>query len=196
MSLVLASGSSARRMLLENAGLTFEVDPADLDERSAEAPLLAAGASPADLAAALAMAKASFVSAGRPGDLVIGADQTLDLDGRRLTKPGDMEAARRQLLLLSGRVHQLHSAIACARDDEIVWEHVETASLEMRRLDPAEIGRYLAEAGPGVLGSVGAYQLEGLGIRLFERIEGDYFAILGLPILALLGFLRSEGMLA
>lgn len=193
MSLVLASGSKTRQALLANAGIAFEAVPAAIDERAAEKPLLDAGASPDDIAMALAMVKASSVSENRGGDLVIGADQLLDLDGERLTKPEDMEAARRQLLKLSGRTHMLHSAVAAARSGEILWQHAETARLTMRRLEPAEVGRYLAEAGPAALTSVGAYQVEGPGIRLFERIDGDYFGILGLPLLPLLAFLRSEG---
>ena len=118
----------------------------------------------------------------------------LDLDGERLTKPADMEAARRQLLKLSGRTHLLHSAVACARGGEIVWQHVETAALTMRKLTPAFIGRYLAAVGEEALTSVGGYQLEGRGIQLFEKVDGDFFAILGLPLLPLLAFLRSEGV--
>jgi septum formation protein len=193
MTLILASGSRTRQLLLANAGLDFEVVPADIDERAAEAPLREAGAPPEDLALALAMTKAVSVSERRPGDLVIGADQVLDLDGERLTKPENMEAARRQLLSLSGRTHQLHAAIACARGGEVIWEHLETASLTVRKLEPGFVGRHLARAGPGVLGSVGAYQLEGPGIQLFERIEGEYFTILGLPLVPLLAFLRREG---
>jgi len=194
MALLLASASRTRRDLLKNAGGDFEVVPSTLDERAAEAPLLEAGAEPADLAIALAMAKASEVSDRRPGDLVIGADQVLELDGERLTKPADMEAARRQLLSLSGRTHQLHSAIAAARGGEIVWQHSETASLTMRKLEPAFVGRYLAAVGPDALTSVGAYQVEGRGIQLFERIDGDHSTILGLPLLPLLAFLRGEGV--
>lgn len=194
MTLVLASTSPIRQSLLSNAGLHFDVVAAGLDERAAEEPLRQAGAGPEDLALALAMAKALTVSERRPGDLVIGADQILDLDGERLTKPDDMEMARRQLLRLSGRTHQLHAAVACARGGEVLWQHVETASLTMRRLEPGFVGRHLAQAGPGVLGSVGAYQLEGPGIQLFEKIEGDYFTVLGLPLLPLLSFLRTEGI--
>jgi septum formation protein len=193
MTLVLASGSAVRQTLLANAGVSFEADPAELDERAAEAPLLQAGAAPEDIALALAMAKAASVSERRPGDLVIGADQVLDLDGERLTKPEDMEAARRQLLKLAGRTHALHSALAAAQGGEIVWQDVETARLTMRRLDPAAIGRHLARAGDSTLQSVGAYQLEGLGIQLFERVEGDFFTVLGLPLIPLLAFLRGEG---
>ncbi len=194
MNLILASASSSRHALLENAGLTFEVVPAALDERAAEQPLIQAGAMPEDIAIALAMAKAASVSEAHPGALVIGADQVLELEGKRLTKPADMEAARHQLLLLSGKTHLLHSAIACARGGAIAWEHIETARLKMRRLAPAFIGRYLAAAGPDALTSVGAYQIERRGIQLFEKVEGDYFAILGLPLIPLLAFLRSEGI--
>jgi septum formation protein len=192
VTIVLASGSEVRRTLLANAGVPFDVTPAALDERAAEQPLLETGASVEDIALALAMAKAVAVSEKRPEAIVIGADQMLELDGERLTKPTDMEAARRQLLRLSGRMHRLHSTVACARGGQIMWDHVESPRLTMRKLDPAEIGRYLAAAGPTVLASVGVYQLEGLGVRLFDRIEGDYFAILGLPLLPLLKFLRAE----
>jgi septum formation protein len=194
MKLVLASASSARRSILENAGLSFEVVPAEVDERAAEEPLLKAGATLDDIATALAMVKAGRVSEARSDALVIGADQVLEIDGERLTKPADMEAARHQLLKLSGKTHLLHSAIACAQGGEIVWQHVETASLTMRKLTPTFIGRYLAAVGEDALKSVGAYQLENRGIQLFEKVEGDYFAILGLPLLPLLAFLRSEGI--
>jgi septum formation protein len=188
---ILASASSARRALLENAGLEFRVDPADIDERSAEKPLADAGTAPDDIAAALAMVKAEQVSRRHPGRLVVGADQTLELDGERLNKPADMEAARRQLLAMRGRAHSLHAGLAVARDGDILWSHVETASLTMREMEPAEIGQYLAEVGDQALTSVGAYQIEGRGIRLFRKIEGDFFAILGFPILPFLDFLRS-----
>jgi septum formation protein len=193
--LVLASASPTRRRLLDNAGLRCEVLAPELDERAAELPLKEAGAPPDDIAAVLAEAKAAAVSAARPGSLVIGADQTLDLDGGSLSKPASMEEARRQILALAGRRHSLHAAVACVRDGETLWRHVETVHLTMRPLTPAEVGRYMAEAGPVVLGSVGAYQVEGVGIRLFERIDGDFFAILGLPMLPLLAFLRQAGAL-
>jgi septum formation protein len=196
VTLVLASGSRSRRTLLENAGLVFEAVSPGVDERAAERPLLDAGAPSDDIAAALAMAKATTVSERRPADLVIGADQVLALGEERFVKPGDMEAARRQLLRLSGRTHALHSALAAARAGEIVWQHVETAHLTMRTLTPEFIGRYLAAVGAPALESVGAYQLEGRGIQLFEKVDGDYFAILGLPLLPLLKFLRTEGEIA
>ena len=134
------------------------------------------------------------MSEARSGALVIGADQVLDLDGERLTKPADMEAARHQLLRLSGKTHLLHSAVACARGGEIVWQHVETARMTMRKLD-AGCDRPLSRGGRAddALTSVGAYQLEGRGIQLFDKIDGDFFAILGLPLLPLLAFLRSRG---
>jgi septum formation protein len=195
MTLILASGSSSRRMLLSNAGLEFSTVPAELDERAAETPMLQAGADVADIALTLAMAKATMVSEAHAGAMVIGADQMLELDGERLTKPADMEAARHQLLKLSGKTHTLHSAVVCARDGGIVWEHVEPAHMTMRKLTPQFIGRYLAAAGPAALSSVGAYQVEGRGIQLFEKIDGDFFAILGLPLLPLLVFLRTQGIM-
>ncbi len=194
MTLVLASASPARRALLKNAGLDFDVVPAEIDERAAEQPLAESGAPPEDIALTLAMAKAASVGERRPGDLVIGADQVLAFEDERMSKPTDMEAARRQLLKLSGQTHSLHTAVACARGEAIVWQHVETAHLTMRKLEPAFVGRYLAAAGPEALTSVGAYQIEGRGIQLFDRIDGDYFAILGLPLLPLLAFLRGEGI--
>jgi len=195
MSFILASGSAIRRTLLANAGLSFEAVPAGIDERAAEAPLLLAGIAPADLAVALAGAKALAVSECRPNDLVIGADQVLEFDGERLIKPSDTEAARRQLLRLSGRTHRLIAGLVAARGGETVWSHREKASLTMRPLTPAAIETYLAEAGTAVLDSVGAYQLEGPGINLFERIDGDYFTILGLPMLPLLALLRRESVI-
>ncbi len=195
MAIILASASPARQAIAKNAGLVFQVQPAGIDERAAEEPLLKSGAGIGDLAQALAMVKASHVSAQHPADLVIGADQTLEFGGERLTKPADMAAARRQLLQLAGKSHRLHSALACCRDGAVVWQHAESATLTMRPLTPQQIGRYLARAGDAALTSVGAYQIEGPGIQLFERIEGDFFAILGLPLLPLLAFLRDQGEL-
>ncbi|WP_422020200.1 Maf-like protein [Roseibium sp.] len=195
MALVLASGSKIRAELMRNAGLTIDVDPANVDERAVEAPLLEAGFPPEDLASVLAEAKANDVSARRPGDLVIGADQILAFEGERRTKPDDMEAARRQLLAFSGKTHELLSAVVISKGGEAIWRHVSTARLTMRTLSPAFIGHYLAEAGDDVLSSVGAYQLEGLGLQLFEKIDGDYFTILGLPMLPLLAQLRELGVI-
>ena len=191
--IVLASASPARRALLANAGLAFDVEPATLDERAVEAPLIARGASPADIAVALADAKAAEVSHRVAGALVIGADQTLDRDGHRGTKSQTVAEARAQLQRLAGGSHHLHSAVTVARDGTVLWRHLESATLTMRALTPAGIDAYLRRIGENALKSVGVYQLEGEGIRLFERIEGDYFAILGLPLLPLLAYLRSQG---
>lgn len=195
MTLVLASGSKIRAELLKNAGLTIDIDPAGVDERAVEAPLLEAGFPPEDLASVLAEAKANDVSRRRPGDLVIGADQILAFEGERRTKPEDMEAARRQLLAFSGKTHELLSAVVISKDGEAIWRQVSTARLTMRDLSPAFVGHYLAAAGDVVLSSVGAYQLEGPGVQLFEKIDGDYFTILGLPMLPLLGQLRTLGVI-
>jgi septum formation protein len=192
MTFILASASPARRALLRHAGLRFQTIPAALDERSAERPLVEAGADAADIALGLAMAKATMVSEMRPADLVLGADQVLSVEGERLDKPADMEEARRQLLRLSGTTHELHAAAAFARAGDILWQHVETVRLSMRPLTPAIIGRYLAAVGEAALGSVGAYQIEGRGIQLFEHIEGDLFAVMGLPLLPVLAHLRAE----
>jgi septum formation protein len=197
MTVVLASASSARRALLQASGVLFDVRPAGIDERAVEVPLIAGGASPADLASALADEKAVAVSLQDGDALVIGADQTLDVDGNRWTKPANLAEAREQLARLSGREHRLHSAVAIARGGTLHWRHREEARLTLRPLTAAEIDAYLAEVGEAsALMSVGAYQIEGPAIRLFERIDGDYFAILGLPLLPLLRYLRGEGEIA
>lgn len=193
MSLVLASSSPFRAAILRNAGLAIEAEPAAIDERSIEAPLLEAGLDAADIAQLLAEAKATDVSSRRPGALVIGADQTMTLDGELLHKPADMEQARYRLLAMSGKTHTLHSGLALVRDGETVWRHVSVAHLHVRDLGPAFIGRYLASVGDQALQSVGAYQIEGEGIQLFDRIEGDHFTIIGLPLLPLLAELRARG---
>ncbi|WP_434054580.1 MAG: Maf family protein [Roseibium sp.] len=194
MALVLASGSRIRAELMKNAGLSFETDPSDVDERAVEQPLLEAKFPPEDLASVLAEAKGNDVSSRRPTDLVVGADQILAFEGERRTKPEDMEAARRQLLTFSGKTHELHSSVVISRGGEAIWRNVSTARLTMRDLSPAFVGHYLANAGDSVLSSVGAYQLEGLGVQLFEKIDGDYFTILGLPMLPLLAELRTLGV--
>ena len=190
--LILASKSQARASLLSNAGLSFDTSVAQIDERAAEQPLLEAEASPADIASLLAQVKATEVSCRNPGALVIGADQTLGFGDKRFNKPEDDAAARRQLLELAGNSHQLNSAVACVKDGEILWSHVSTAILTMRPLSPQEVGHYMARVGAQVRSSVGCYQLEGLGVQLFEKIQGDYFTILGLPLLPLLGYLRDH----
>ncbi|MFZ2100424.1 MAG: Maf-like protein [Oricola sp.] len=193
MSLVLASTSPFRAAILKNAGLEFRAEGSAIDERSVEEPLLAAEATPEDVAAVLAEAKALDVSGRNPGALVLGGDQTLSLEGRLFHKPADMEEARYHRLSISGRTHQLWSALALVRDGETVWRHVSVANMHMRKLTPEFIGRYLARAGEAALKSVGAYQYEGLGIQLFDRIDGDYFTIVGLPVLPLLQKLREMG---
>jgi len=191
--IILASGSPFRKAMLVNAGLDIEAVPADVDERALEAPLQDSGVSPEDVALVLAEAKATEVSERRPGALVLGCDQTLSLGDEVFHKPADMEGARRHLLALSGKTHQLNSAAVLARDGAVLWRHVGVASLTMRKLDPAFIGRHLARVGAKALSSVGAYQIEGEGIQLFDRIEGDYFTIVGLPLLPVLKELRALG---
>jgi septum formation protein len=190
--IVLASSSPFRSGLLANAGIAFAAVKPDIDERAVEAPLNGSGATPEDVALILASAKAAEVSERNPGAMVIGSDQTLSLGDEIFHKPADMDGARRHLLRLSGKLHQLNSAVALARDGETLWSHVAVARLTMRALEPAFIGRYLARVGNKALSSVGAYQIEGEGIQLFERIEGDYFTIVGLPLLPLLAALRER----
>jgi septum formation protein len=179
--------------LLVNAGVAVDAVPASVDERALEAPLQGSGVSPEDVALVLAEAKAVDISEKRPGALVLGCDQTLSLGDEVFHKPADMEGARRHLLALSGKTHQLNSAAVLVRDGAVLWRHVGVANLTMRKLDPAFIGRHLARVGRKALGSVGAYQIEGEGIQLFEKIEGDYFTIVGLPLLAVLVELRKLG---
>ncbi|CAH2407246.1 Maf-like protein [Mesorhizobium ventifaucium] len=191
--IILASGSPFRKALLVNAGIAIEAVPAEVDERALEAPLQGSGISPEDVALVLAEAKATEVSERKPGALVLGCDQTLSLGDELFHKPADMEAARRHLLALSGKTHQLNSAVVLARDGAVLWRHVGVASLTMRKLDPAFIGRHLARVGAKALSSVGAYQIEGEGIQLFDRVEGDHFTIVGLPLLPVLAKLRELG---
>jgi septum formation protein len=195
MTLILASGSPTRAALLTQAGLIFERQAPEVDERAVEAALEGTEVGADDIAAILAEVKATEVSVAHTGAVVIGADQTLSLGDERLHKPADMEAARRQLLKLAGRSHQLHSAVVVAVDGEVVFRFVDTATLTMRPFSPAFVGHYLAVMGDRALASVGAYQVEGYGIQLFEKIEGDHFTILGLPLLPLLQHLRSRGLL-
>ncbi|WP_183249538.1 Maf family nucleotide pyrophosphatase [Bradyrhizobium sp. cir1] len=192
--LILASQSSARKMLLANAGLEFEAVTADIDERGIQASSNLSN--PREIALLLAREKAKAVSADRPGSYVIGADQTLALGSRLFNKPAGRPQALAQLRDLAGKTHELNSAVAVARDGKIVFEDVSVARMTMRQMSEAELSAYLDAAGDAVTRSVGAYQLEGLGIHLFERIEGDHFTILGLPLLPLLAFLRSEQLIA
>jgi septum formation protein len=192
--LLLASTSATRRALLESAGLPVETEAPGVDERGVEDE--AAGLDPPALAARLAEAKALAVSRRRPGRLVLGADQVLDAEGRVLHKAPDRSAAREKLLHLSGRTHALHSAVALARDGALVAAFVDSARLTMRALSPDAIERYLDAVGEAVFRSVGAYEIEGLGVHLFERVEGDHSTILGLPLRPLLERLRALGCLA
>jgi nucleoside triphosphate pyrophosphatase len=191
--LVLASQSRARQMLLDNAGLAYEAVPADIDERAIQqkSGLL----KPGEIAALLAQEKALFVSSKMPDRYVVGADQTLALGQRLFSKPAGRAQATEQLRALAGNTHELHSALAVARDGKILLSEVSIARMTMRQLSGDEVRTYLDTAGEAVTTSVGAYQLEGLGVHLFERIEGDHFTILGLPLLPLLAFLRGQGLL-
>jgi septum formation protein len=192
--LVLASRSESRRALLAAAAIPIEVLPADIDERAIEAR---AGAQPpGEIALLLARAKACAVADKLPGRLVLGADQTLALGDRLFAKPADRAAAREQLKSLRGRTHALHSAIVLARGTTVLFEHYETARLTMRDFSDGFLDSYLEAAGPAITASVGGYQVERIGIQLFERIEGDHFTILGLPLLRLLHDLRGAGWLA
>jgi len=191
--LVLASKSKIRHSLLAAAGIPVEVQPADLDERAVEngAPTN----DPGTVAAHLAREKALFVGRSNPQRLVLGADQVLALNGKRFSKPPDRAAAWAQLRALSGQTHSLYSAVVCVRNGAVAFDHVSVARLTMRTLSDRFLDAYLDAAGEAAMASVGAYQLEGLGSQLFERVEGDYFAILGLPLLEALDFLRRQGCL-
>jgi septum formation protein len=192
--LVLASKSAVRHALLRDAGIPVEVAPADIDERAIEQRADTSDAG--DIAALLAREKARAIATRLPGRLVLGADQTLALGARRFSKPPDLAAARDQLKALHGRTHELHTAIALLREGAVVFEHREVARLTMRAFSDAFLEGYLEVMGSAVTTSVGGYQLEKVGIQLFERIEGDHFVILGLPLLALLQYLRQSGCLA
>jgi septum formation protein len=192
--LILASQSHARQVLLANAGISFKSIPADIDERAVQQN--SGLSAPADVAAVLAREKALWVSSRQPGRFVIAADQTLALGDRLFSKPAGHAQAAEQIRALAGRSHELHSAVAVACDGAILFETVTIARMTMRTLGEAELAAYLDEAGAAVTSSVGAYQLEGLGVHLFDRIEGDHFTILGLPLLPLFAFLRSEHLLA
>ncbi len=191
--LVLASKSDVRGKILAAAGLRFDIKPAQIDERAIEANAGAADA--AAVARFLARAKAEAVARTVPGRLVLGADQTLARGNTRFSKPANRAAAADQLRSLRGRTHELHSALALVRDGAVLFDCVDSARLTMRNVSDRFLEDYLDMAGAAALASVGGYQLEGIGIHLFERVEGDYFTILGLPLLPLLGFLRQNGFL-
>jgi septum formation protein len=192
--ITLASKSSARQAVLKAAGVVFETASAGVDEAAVKDGLLAEGATPREVADALAEMKAVKGSRNRPG-LVIGADQTLDLEGRLFDKAGTLEEARERLTLLRGKVHKLHSAVVVAQDGVPIWREVPAATLSMRPFSDAFLDGYLARHGDGILSSVGCYRLEDEGVQLFDRIDGDYFTILGLPLMGLLDLLRRHGAL-
>ncbi|SCY24980.1 Maf-like protein [Rhizobium sp. NFACC06-2] len=189
--LILASSSASRQMLMRNAGLTFSAIPADIDERALNEQLERDGASPEEVALELARAKALAVGALYPEALVLGCDQTMALGTRVYHKPKTMAEAEAHLLSLSGKVHRLNSAAVLVRHGEVVWQIVSSAELTVRTLSAEFVSRHLQRVGEKALSSVGAYQLEGEGIQLFTSIEGDYFTILGLPLLPLLSKLRD-----
>lgn len=192
---VLASTSPTRRQLLSAIGLEVIAVAPEVDERSVEAGLQSIGATPDKIALELARAKAEAVSGRYPDHWVIAADQTLACDGEQFHKPGGLGDAAAQLRRLSGRTHELHASVCCSRKGVVQYEHVETARMTMRSFSDEFLQDYLALAGPSVSMSVGGYQIEGLGMHLFEKIDGAHATILGLPLLPLLGFLRSAGAL-
>lgn len=195
MTVVLASGSMARARLLSDAGVRFRAVRPGVDEDAAKAAFLAEGVRPREVADALAELKAAKASRGEPGALVIGADQTLELEGALFSKPESLSAARDQLLALRGRVHLLHSAVVVARDGEPVWRELKTARMQVRAFSDAFLDDYLAREDAAVLQSVGGYRIEGLGAQLFARVEGDTPTIMGLPLWGLLDLLRRHGEL-
>ncbi|WP_374301761.1 nucleoside triphosphate pyrophosphatase [Ferrovibrio sp.] len=195
MTLILASASPSRAAMLRSAGLDFSIQPARVDESEIKLALQAEGAPASEAATALAELKAQRAATAAGGDFVIGADQMLVCEGRWYDKPETMQAARDHLLSLRGRTHELVSAVVLARGGSVIWRHVDVARLTMRDFSEEFLDAYLVQAGEAVLSSVGAYQLEGLGVQLFSRIQGDFFTILGLPLLPLLDILRENKVL-
>lgn len=193
--LILASASVSRQQLLIQAGVPFTAEPAQIDEAEVKRALRGEQAAVAEVAETLAELKAQKVSRRHELSLVLGADQMLDHDGEWLDKPIDLNQAREQLLALAGKSHRLTSAQVLVANGQRLWHHVETATLTMRPFSPDFVDRYLDDVGDKALGSVGAYQLEGLGIQLFSKIAGDYFTVLGLPLLPLLQILREQGVI-
>ena len=194
MSLILASASSSRKMLLAAAGVSFTADPADLDETALMAGLKDAGAQA--MARGLAEQKALAVSRRHPGKIVLGGDSVIAFDGDYLSKCASLDEARALLARLSGKRHLLVSAAALARDGALLWTHASPCQMTMRELSPQFLDDYLAQEGEAILSSVGCYHFEGRGAQLFDRVDGDYFSVLGLPLLAVLAQLRKEGLLA
>jgi len=192
---VLASASASRAAILKAAGVVFETVGAGVDETAIKSQLLATGAAPSVIAERLAAEKSRQASRMRPNALVIGADQTLELDGALVDKAANLAEARARLMALRGRTHQLHAAVAAAEDGDVIWRKIESPALTARDFSDAFLDGYLARAGELLLASVGCYFLEGDGAQLFERIDGDYFAVLGLPLLPVLAMLRDRGAL-
>ena len=192
--IILASKSAARRAVLTGAGVPFEVAVAGVDEDAVKTAMLAQGATPRDVADALAEIKAVKISAGRPG-FVIGSDQTLEFEGQLYDKAETLEAAAERLKTMRGKPHKLHSAVVVAKDGAPIWREIVSATLTMRDFSDDFLDAYLALEGEEMLGSVGCYRLEGPGAQLFSKIEGDYFAILGLPLMGLLDLFRRHGVL-
>ena len=193
VGLILASGSATRAKMLRDAGLAIETATPAVDEAEVKASLKATGASASDVAEALAEMKAQRISPRFPGHLVLGSDQMLECERRWLDKPGSREAAREQLTMLRGREHSLITSAVLVRDGVRIWHHTDRATLRMRVFSDAFLESYLDEAEESVLSSVGAYHLEGLGAQLFEQVRGDFFTILGLPLLPVLAILRELG---
>ena len=194
--LILASASSSRQQMLRAAGVAFDVVPAEIDEAAVRDAVMAAddGLSPSDVAELLATQKALAVSGGQPGRLVLGGDQILTSEGRVYEKAKSLDELRSTLLALSGKTHQLHSAAALVRDGEVVWSTLANVNVAFRPYDPAFVGWYLGTVGEAALSSVGGYHLEGLGAQLVRRIDGDFFAVLGMPLIEVLGALREHGI--
>ena len=196
MSLVLASGSASRKRLLTAAGVTFTADPADLDETALMADLQRRGADAVQVASELAQQKALAVSRRHPGRTVLGGDSVIAFGGEFLSKCASLDEARTLLARLSGQSHLLVSAAALAKDGGLLWTHASPCQMTMRDLSPQFLDDYLLREGPAILSSVGCYHFEGRGVQLFDRVDGDYFSVLGLPLLEVLGQLRKEGLLA
>lgn len=196
MSLVLASGSASRKALLTAAGVVFTADPADLDEDRLMADLKARGADAPAVASELAQQKALTVSHRHPGETVLGGDSVIAFGDEYLSKCATLDSARALLARLSGQTHMLVSAAALARDGALLWTHASPCRMAMRDLSPNFLDHYLAAEGPAILSSVGCYHFEGRGAQLFAKVDGDYFSVLGLPLLQVLAQLRKEGVLA
>lgn len=191
--IILASNSKIRAELLENTGLSFEIQPANIDEAAIREIFKTEEMDPADVAEVLAETKATEISKKNPDALVIGCDQVLALGDEIFEKPKNKDEAQNTLFKLRGKTHTLISAVVLVKNNEVIWRYSENANLKMHEFSPEFLGQYMALCGDKILSSVGAYQLESFGIHLFEEIKGDYFTVLGFPILALLKFLRSKG---